>query len=363
MTAVPLVPVVLITGFAILVAALRWIFLHDNVTDRLINRALGLAGIGMLIAVVATRPAVPIIVTHLGGIAGLFTASALYGVARMLDGADPKEARLRQRRYDLVALSVSVLTVLINASVVLHLTSVDVSSRWHSACSAASCLPLAVSGFRLMRASIREIRSADTPLAERIAYCSLICVAVFWMCYAPILLVRYRLGLPPDDPGKGWALSGFAFFAVITALLAIPLVRMAVVWFGWDRESRDCRRLAPLWTDLTAAVPHIAMAPDEARRRAPAQRRYRMTIEIRDALLHLRRHADGDGHDDIRGDTLRIVRSTEIGLVAYPGDESADRHDVELRYLLNMARRWPEAKRAYFDAHRSPRLSAARGNR
>ncbi|WP_405179593.1 hypothetical protein OG225_38395 [Nocardia sp. NBC_01377] len=358
MTGVPVLPVLVITAFAIVVTILRLFFVRDSAVDRLINRALGLAGAGMLIALATTWSAVPVVVGHLGAITGFFTASAIYGAARMFDAGSGQGAYRRQRRYDLVALCGSASTVLVNLAVVLHLIPVELSSRWHSICSATSGLPLAVSGFLLMRASLREVRSADTPMVERVAYGALICVGVFWSCYSVALVVLYGMGVRPDDPGKGLALAGFTSLAVITTLLAIPLARMAAVGLGWDRDSRDCRRLRPLWSALTAAVPHVALTPDDTPRE-PAERRYRMAIEIRDALLHLRRQADGDHDDDIGRRALVILGGAQLGL---PARSSADSHDVELRHLLALADRWPEAELAYIATDRSG-LSAVPGNR
>jgi xanthosine utilization system XapX-like protein len=361
MTAVPLIPTVAVTCFAVLVALLRWIFVRDSATDRLINRALGSAGIGMLLAIVSIRFAAPTAVTHLGAMVGYLTASSVYGVARMLAGANPQDARRRQRRYDLVAVTAAVLTVLIDVAIALDSMPPETASRWYAFSAAVTCVPLAVAGFLLIRAGIGEIRCAETPIAQRVTYIALIGVGAFWICYAVLVLVRSPMGVSPSDQGEGWSLSGFAFFAVITALLAIPLVRMLLIRIGWDRDSRDCRTLQPLWTDLTAAVPHIVLV-DESHPRGPALRRYRMAIEIRDALLHLRRHASEYPPEDVRRRTLRIVHAAESGLVA-AGTNVPGSHDLELRYLLAMATRWPKAKRACLAVDRSPRLSPARGSR
>ncbi|WP_159839662.1 DUF6545 domain-containing protein [Nocardia sp. CY41] len=361
MTAVPLAPTVAVTCLAVLVAVLRWIFVRDSATDRLINRALGCAAIGMLLAVVTVRFAVPAIVTHLGAMVGFLTAGSVYGVARLLAGADPRDAPRRQRRYDVVAVAAGGITVLIDVATVLSMLPAGTSARWYAFSAAATCLPLAAAGFLLIRAGIGEIRSAGTSITQRLTYLALSGVGAFWICYAVLVLGRSLVGVSPTDQGEGWSLSGFAFFAVITALLAIPLVRMLLVRLGCDRDSRDCRTLLPLWTDLTAAVPHVVLVDDD-HRRGPALRRYRMAIEIRDALLQLRRHASGYPPDDIRGHTLRIVREAEAGLVAVSGADATAGHDVELRHLLALAARWPKAKRAYL-ADRLPRLSAGRGSR
>ncbi|WP_324194026.1 DUF6545 domain-containing protein, partial [Nocardia farcinica] len=60
--------------------------------------------------------------------------------------------------------------------------------------------------------------------------------------------------------------------------------------------SRYCRRLKPLWRDLTAAVPEIVLALPQDRfgRVEPATRLHRMTAEIRDSLLQLKRYGAVD---------------------------------------------------------------------
>ncbi|MEV6427911.1 DUF6545 domain-containing protein [Nocardia sp. NPDC051463] len=362
--AIPTAPAVGITASAVLVAALRWKLVNDSGTDRLINRALGLAGAGMLLGIVTTGSRLAGVATSVGAVVGFLTVASIYGVARLADGANPVHTRRRQRRYDLVALTGAGLTLLIKVAAELHLVSAATATHGQSLGMALSCLPLALSGFLVMRASFREIRCTDSPPSERTAYACLLGVASFWIVYAAILLVRYCRGISPEDAGAGWALGGFVFFALIVALLGIPLVRMLLVRIGWDRDSRHCRRLHPLWADLTAAVPHIALAPRDAIHQGPAERRYRMTIEIRDALLHLRRQVPGSDADldDIRSRTLRFVDNAQAALptapVAATGATSAVRRELESRHLLELARQWPKTKRA---TDRIPRVSASQG--
>lgn len=358
MTEVSLVAVAVVTGLALLVTGLRCVFVRDSATDRLINRALGFAGVGMICLMVTERVDLPAAVTHLGSVVGFLTTASVYGAARMMTGAP--RARQRQRRYDSIALGASAVIALIDVAVLLDLVSGDISERCYSFATAMSCLPVAAAGVLLIPPGIREIRSGDTRFAARFAYIALISVAIFWVCYAVFLLARYRTGSPPMDPGKTWAITGFAFFALITVLLAIPLVRMLVVRVEWDRDSRDCRKLHPLWADLTMAIPQVTLAPDVVDQPGAAQRRYRMAVEIRDALMQLRRHGQDYSPDDLRGHTLRIVRSMEGRLPA----ETATDHQAELRYLLGMAAKWPRAKRAYLAADaEGATITAARATR
>ncbi|MGN2641646.1 DUF6545 domain-containing protein [Nocardia takedensis] len=356
MTALPATPVLVITVFACLVTALRMVFVRDSVADRLINRALGFASVGMVFLLVTAGSTLPVLLTLVGAALRFLTAAGVYGVARVLDGADPKQAGRRQRRYDRIAWSVIGGTAALDVAYFLGFVPESAPQTWYVASGILACLPVAVAGFLLVRAGLREIRAARTPWGHRVTFSALIGVAGFWIGYTVLLFVRYLAGMPPSDPGKYGATAGFTFFGILTGLLAIPLARMALVRAGLDRDSRDCRRLRPLWADLTAAVPHVALAPDEADVRSAALRRYRMTVEIRDALLQLRRHAGDLPPHDPRAYALRVVRAAEAGLTAAePG------HDSELRHLLGLADRWPRVKRDH--AAFADGLSAVRASR
>ncbi|MGW4367606.1 DUF6545 domain-containing protein [Nocardia takedensis] len=333
-----------VSAFAGLVTVLRLVFLHDSVADRIINRSIGLAALGMFFAMATVDSDLPVEFTHLGGAIGFLTASAVLGSARLLDGADPGGAPARQRRYDRGAGLGIAITATIDVAHFAGLCPAAAPKTWYATAAASACLPLAVSGVLLIRAGMREVLSAQNRIAPKIAFAVLVGVAGFWLCYATILVARYCVGDPLDNPGAVWTVTSFLFLAVITALLAIPLVRMALVHAGWDKDSRDCRTLELLWTDLVAAVPHVTLVPDRADDRSPALRRYRMGIEIRDALLQLRRHAGDYPPDDPRGRILRVVRAAEDGLVTAPRPRD---HDSELRHLLGLAARWPQVRGEY----------------
>ncbi|WP_308427818.1 DUF6545 domain-containing protein [Nocardia pneumoniae] len=65
----------------------------------------------------------------------------------------------------------------------------------------------------------------------------------------------------------------------------MPLGAWLIETAGLDRNARACRRLRPLWRDLTAAVPEILLLPDTdtLQPTVPATRLRRIAIEIRDA--------------------------------------------------------------------------------
>ncbi|WP_280428000.1 MAB_1171c family putative transporter [Nocardia brasiliensis] len=157
------------------------------------------------------------------------------------------------------------------------------------------------------------------------------------------------------------AFTSIGLFA--TTLVAGPVVGHLMELAGLDRDGRVCRRLRPLWRDVTAAVPEIVMSPvDGPRRRDTTARLLRMTVEIRDALLHLGPYLSvapssaesattlPDSEAKLRdyacrlADAARSRRSGTLpprtGVVPQPFPTAQD-FDTELRQLLDLARVWP----------------------
>jgi hypothetical protein len=116
---------------------------------------------------------------------------------------------------------------------------------------------------------------------------------------------------------------------------------------------------SPLWRESTTAVPEVVLLGDPSAPREPASQLYRMTVEIRDALLHLKPYAPGaqefgapsSSADEVRAYALRVawaVRAKRHGNAPAPatsarGDAQAARRDraAELRFLIRLAREWP----------------------
>ncbi|MET9028601.1 MAB_1171c family putative transporter [Nocardia sp. NPDC004168] len=151
-------------------------------------------------------------------------------------------------------------------------------------------------------------------------------------------------------------------FVSSSTLLAVPLGTWLIERVGLDRPTRSCRRLRPLWRDLTEAVPEIVLLPDTDSREPvlPATRLLRMAVEVRDALLHLRPYfpeEPGDPWaDELPLDTERYahklayaVRARKagvppVGAEVIPGSPLGARDfDTDLQHLLALARVWPRA--------------------
>jgi hypothetical protein len=112
---------------------------------------------------------------------------------------------------------------------------------------------------------------------------------------------------------------------------------------------------------LTAAVPEVVLLDDPSAPRDSASRLYRMTVEIWDALLHLKPYAPDAselGSPSVTGDQVRAyalraagaARAKRHGRAPTPnasarGEVRAGKRDrrAELRFLIRLAREWPEA--------------------
>ncbi|MFI6046274.1 MAB_1171c family putative transporter [Nocardia sp. NPDC051321] len=347
------IPFWLVLSVAVLTAAIvvgRWFLVNDSVTDSLINRALSwyfgatalygsAAALGM--DDLAQR-------VFLG--CGLLIYANLYGFARAVGGGTTHVSR-RQHRYDAIA-AVAAIVVLTGPP------------EWLGVVWITSTVAPMVSGTLIARACVRELRTAGLTGAERLAYLGLLAVSLYWSLSSVVMIVRVENGTAPQNPGLAWIAIAFASFVILAALIAVPLIIAVLARTGWDQNGRACRRLRPLWQDLTAMVPEVVLGQDQSAGPGSAARLYRMTVEIRDALLHLRQYApDLVTEHEVRtradvsdyalliahaartkaaGGPLTVVDDQPRSVVLPP----AHGHDTELWSLLALARAWPTARAA-----------------
>ncbi|WP_157128801.1 MAB_1171c family putative transporter [Nocardia amamiensis] len=331
----------------------RWRFVSDTIADRLINRIWSWMLVAILSYEVASALQHPDLARRLFLGVGLMATASFYGLARLVGGADAEAAYRSQRRYDSAFAAVAV-------SVVLGTPIVHGALRFDYAevVWTLSTLPAIYGGLVIGRACIRELRVAGTSSSVRLTYAVLLAFSVYWSVSSVIMIVRSLAGTPPSEPGKGWAVLAFLMLLAITLFTAIPLVVVLLARAGWDRTGRTCRRLRPLWHDLTATVPEVVLLHDHSAPPESAARLYRMTVEIWDALLHLKPYlpespehiTPAEIDNDVRGDALRLARAvrskhaggapavnpvTRSAAPSEPRDRAA-----ELRYLLELAREW-----------------------
>ncbi|MFI9412727.1 MAB_1171c family putative transporter [Nocardia gamkensis] len=342
-------PVILVVAA---IAAGRWFLVADTITDRMINRAWAWNVGGLALYVTVSAAGFPVLGQRLFLCCGLLTTAVVLVLAQLVAGARPEVTLRRQRIYSAVAAVASAVTLVISPAArdVLHVGLDEIV--W-----TLSELPMAASGYLVAQASVRELRTAAYSVKEKLTYSVLLFLAVYWAVAALVTVVRAIGGVPPSHPGNVLAVSSFFCLLVIATLTAIPLFTAVLVRAGLDRAGRRCRRLHPLWCDLTAAVPEVVLNQEDS---GAASRLYRMTVEIQDALLHLkpympspapeREAASGPGAGDHARRIAHAVRSRAAGLrpvaqtapfAALPSDSRDRAHG--LRQLLELAREWPKA--------------------
>ncbi|MGV9638087.1 MAB_1171c family putative transporter [Nocardia rhamnosiphila] len=359
----------------------RWWLLRDTPTQQLANRALTAAVAALLLregsvqqllaAVLPFAASDTINVARqisFGGI--LLTVTNIYGIAKLWSGAAPEQTWQRQRRYDAIALTATVIILVAGTPARLSDQLIDEALGWPAVVAwIAFYLPVGAAALLVGRVSIQEMRTADdtTTWRERVVYLVILGIALaiaIDSILAPITTASEVLrGEPSSDPQMHLkALTFFVAAIFAGSVAAVPLVSTLMAITGFDRTGRYCRRLRPLWQDLTAAVPEIVldMPRDRSGRIEPASRLHRMTIEMRDSLMHLKRYTE-DPADDIADDPYAYAQLVAEAIAAkrsghQPAARTAmPRYDVEtgqdndltadFRQLLALADAWPHARK------------------
>ncbi|MEV6426880.1 MAB_1171c family putative transporter [Nocardia sp. NPDC051463] len=357
-----------VIGYVTVLLSARLWFGGQAVVDRLVNH-MGLWSIAtLLIFRCASTPTIDDPANQLALVCILMNTTYLYSVGRLAEADSEPDAVWRyQRNAALLALAATASIVLVAASaryagqsVDLHLTGVGLVIG----CAFA----VTYNTFVINRICLGALRHVDTPRAARIVCIGLIGSNVV-ICGAHALSLSQLATEWPDGPQLSLVHAAFTVWVAINATLhAIPLVAELVLRAGMDRATRTCRQLLPLWRDLTAAVPEIVMPVDARHGSDPVTRLLRMTVEIRDAMLHLGAYLPAEA-DETQRNTVRasesdrgiadyahrLVRAVQARRAGLPpagtGAPSllpvvAHDFDAELAHLIDLARIWPRAKAA-----------------
>ncbi|MFB8280929.1 MAB_1171c family putative transporter [Nocardia colli] len=357
MNSVPAWLVLSIGVFAAIVTVGRWFFANSTSMDRLINRLFSWELVGILLHGVGMAAGAPDLARRMFLGCGLMAGAQAYGFARLLfDGTARYETRRGQPIYDTIA-AVAAGSVLLAEPVMDYLLPFG----WSVAVWTASQGFAALSGLLVLRVCVRELRKGDLATREMLVFSALLLLAGYWFLGSLIGGVRTIAGAPPSEPGEVWVVVIFANFLLATVLISVRLVDVLLARTGWDRAGRHCRRLGPMWHDLTTAVPEVVLPPDDSASQDSAYRRYRMTVEIWDALLQLRPYVPDPAEDaairplfedDRKGYAVLMASAARarargaaasgrrpIDAVPRPPDRSS-----ELPMLLGLAREWPSTR-------------------
>lgn len=351
-------------GFVVVVTAGRICFVTDGPIDQLVNR-LFLWAIAVLLWYRCSPNDISSPTNQLAMGCTVVTLMYLVGIARVwADNADAATVWRRQRAYNLVAL-VSALSILIAGAVAGNEGRIlDLPLDWAGLVvwTAFGVPAMGTAVFQIL-VVCRNLRTEGiSPLEKFICWC-LISGGLAWCGALLSTVVLAAAGWEGRYPHPIVVEVATTNIIISTAFLfAIPLVRLLVARFGLDRDGRLCRRLLPLWRDLTAAVPEIVLSPAAPQRADATARLLRMTVEIRDALLQLGPYlpaapavpaavAAAQGESDwatvtyarrladaahARKHGLRPVRSGDAARLP----SLANDFDTELRHLLDLARVW-----------------------
>ncbi|MGW4771534.1 MAB_1171c family putative transporter [Nocardia sp. NPDC004278] len=355
-----------------LVAAItlaRWVLLRESAVDRLINRSLSWAVVGLLLHERAVAPKIASLLHQLSLGSILFILAGIYGLAQLWGGADPTTTRQRQRRYDAATATVFALVLAAGTPARHQGLLIDQALGWPAVVFwAVFGAPLAVCAVLVLRVSIREFRTDNLATREKLVYYAIFAAAGGLLIDAiagPLVAAFDTItAIPSSDPQMIRKAATFFVSTLAAALItAIPLATTVLALLDWDRAGRACRQLQPLWHDLTAAFPGLVLYPAaELAQIDTTVRLHRMTVEIRDVLLQLRPYLPNDAPDPRTGGrraeaeyALHLATALNAKIqgaqpdsslskpAARGGDTTGDL-DSELRSLLVVARDWPGAQ-------------------
>ncbi|MDT2007269.1 hypothetical protein FXW78_27125 [Rhodococcus opacus] len=142
--------------------------------------------------------------------------------------------------------------------------------------------------------SLKAVRSA-TQGRERRVFLAVIALSLFEVFDMGIVVTTGLVNAISDDNALTESHSDSGAFIRQLVVFAGALISAAPVVrvLSHRRRSRQVtRRLQPMWTTLTAAVPEVVLElrPEDRRALSARSRLDRMSVEIRDAIMILDRH-------------------------------------------------------------------------
>ncbi|WP_280260161.1 MAB_1171c family putative transporter [Nocardia abscessus] len=346
-----------VIGFVAAVLAGRWLLVRDTPVDKLLNQLFLWGLLSLLLYRCTMTPGIASLAHQLSLGCTVMASMCLQGIVRIWAfDADPAAVRRRHRVCCVLAAASTAAILLAGASARQDGRLVDLTLDAEGLVVwTAFGLPLLVNVSLLARMCVRELRTGGIDLAEK-----LVCGLMIWAA----TLFGVNLALSTVRAITGWQRWGTHLIrieatvticlALDAAVVAIPLIRSLLATAELDRAGRFCRRLRPLWRDLTTAVPEIVLRPAAGERADPGTQLLRMTVEIQDALLHLGRYAPAPpgsrcpmadyAHQVACAAVARKAGSAPIGSNSARLPVPAADFDAELRQLLDLARVWPAAR-------------------
>ncbi|WP_280404979.1 MAB_1171c family putative transporter [Nocardia brasiliensis] len=352
-----------VIGYVAAVGAARLIFATETMSDRLINWLIGWTLAGLLLYRCTPTPDIASLPNQLALGCIVMTGMYLYGLSRLWETeADLAQTRWRQRVYNCVAVLSTAVIVLAGPVAADAGRLSDQTINWGGIVVwTAFALPQAAASVVLVRLSVRELRRGTLGTFVQVVCCSIVVACLPFWFEQQLPWLRWAFGWEMAYPhiARVEFLFTFDTALVVATLFVVPVLGRLPGLVGWDRDGRICRRLRPLWRAVTAAVPEIVMDPVLSAGGDSTARLLRMTVEIRDALLHLSpylattdpaspgRNTPDQQLRDYAARLQQAAHARRAGL-APPGSgpvpqpfPTAQDFDTELRHLLDLARAWP----------------------
>ncbi|MEU7140060.1 MAB_1171c family putative transporter [Nocardia sp. NPDC046473] len=352
---VPALVAVPVIVFVVAVALGRFALLNGTAIDRLLNRVLAWTALSLVLLERGVAPRFGSLLHQLSMGATMLAIASLFGAVLRWAGADPRLAARRQRYFDLAAAASVLLILIIGTPYRRAGTLLGQDSSWQEfVVSTVMWIPLIAVGTLVWRVGLRELRGGGVTRYERVVFSALLAAPVIAGVGLVSSIARHAGRWQADDPHlTRWAAPNFGTVFVLAAMLAVPLTELLTARTGWDRAGRHCRRLWPLWRDLTGAVPEIVLPATGSI--PPDARLLRMTVEIRDALMQLHRYLPADHATELappssacyarqlrQAITAKSNGGTPTAAPSVAGRFGAPSSDIDsdIRRLLDLARAW-----------------------
>ncbi|WP_194819858.1 MAB_1171c family putative transporter [Nocardia sp. XZ_19_385] len=331
------------------VAVGRLVLCHDTVLDRIINQLFAWGAAGMLLFRFASGPDSPGPQLELALGCAAMTTAHLYALACIRrSGYDPDALRRRLWLSGSIALMSTVALVIAGAAARSDGLPLDMSRTGDGLAIAAAVTPIVFNTVVWFRMLLREFSMTDLTATEAVAGVGIILSIAFALGIQLVSALQLATGWPHLGPHLPRAELAFTVCVMVSAIApAFPVARAFIRAVRLDSAGRACRRLDPLWRDLTAAVPEIVMRP--APDADPATRAFRMTVEIRDALIHLAPYMPAENTYGVEDYAHRIACAARARTAGHaPAYEltaprvplgSSD-FDTDFRQLLDLSRAW-----------------------
>lgn len=242
---------------------------------------------------------------HLSLVLVFFMAAEFMGFITLWAQLSPEETRRRHRYHRGAAVILAAAFFAVTTRARVNGQLLEVAGGWDNivAWGIYAVLPVAL-GVQMVRMSVGELRRPDVKRRELLTAGL---IALIGAAIGITTLIAMFLELFEEI---GWVHSlnyrldthAYIFFweAIgAAAVSAIPIAMAIATYLGWDSHGSYWRQLQTLRSDMTSAVPDALFEIEYSRSRGgnTELKLHQTTIQIRDAILHLRPYYTHIGPD------------------------------------------------------------------